>query len=147
MAIKVPASFLKSEELLFIGYSRKNAAYCKSVREAFESCGTRVFPVNPNRGDFDVPVFAHLDEVSAKPELAYVLTSRARNDGLPAQLAARGVKRVLFNSKLSADAALIAECERLGMRTAVACPLMSLGKGMHRFHGWLAGVERADAAR
>ncbi len=147
MAIKVPASFLKADELLFIGYSRKNLAYCTAVREAFESRGTRVFPVNPNQGSFDVKVFTAMDEVPAKPELAYVLTSKARNEGLPGKLASRGVKRVLFNSKLSADAALLAECERLGMQTAVACPLMSLGKGMHRFHGWLSGVERTDAAR
>lgn len=143
MAHKVPASFFRSDSVVFAGYSReRNAAFCSSVRKAFESAGATVYPVNPNPGDYDVKVFPRVSDVPGSPELAYVLTRSERTAALLDELAAKGVKRVLFNSKMSADRSTLERCSRLGMQSAVACPMMALGGGFHRFHGFLSGVQR-----
>jgi len=143
MAIKIPAAFFAAKEMVFIGYSSRHREFCTMAAQAFTDHGTKVYPVNPNQGDYGVEVFSSIETVPAQPELAYVLTNRRHNDGLAARLAAKGVKRVLFNSRQSTDEGLSAECRSLGMTVAVSCPMMALGKGLHRFHGWLAGVERA----
>lgn len=147
MSTKVPSSFFEAKSLLFVGYSKRHAAFCKSIREAYESRGASVFPVNPGVGPYDVKVYASIAEVPVAPDLALVLTNKSRNEGLLGELAAKGVKRVLFGSKVSADAAILARCAALGMEGAIACPLEALGKGFHRFHGWLAGIPRIDAHR
>jgi len=142
MANKVSPSFFVADSILFVGYSKRHAAYCKSVREAFEKRGTTVYPVNPGAGPYDVKVFASVQEVPAVPVLAVVITNKSRNLELLEALAAKGVKRVMFGSKISADASTLERCTALGMESAVVCPLQALGTGFHRFHGWLAGVPR-----
>lgn len=54
--------------------------------------------------------------------------------------AAFGIKRVLFHSRKDVDPDQLEACAKAGMETAVACPLMLLGKGFHKFHAFLAGV-------
>lgn len=145
MEKKLDASFFEADRVLFVGYSRKHAVFCKAIREAFESRGTAIIAVNPNPGTYDTTVYASIDSTPGTFELAYVLTNKAHSTALVEQLAAKGVKRVLFNSKMSVDAAILEHCSKLGMQTAVACPMMALGGGFHRFHGWLSGVPRATA--
>jgi acyl-CoA synthetase (NDP forming) len=143
MAMKIQASFFEADKVLFVGYSRKHAVFCSAVRKAFEARGATVYPVNPGSGSYDVTVYPGIAEVPANPELAYMLTGKAITEGLLEQLAAKGIKRVLFNSSMSADKGTLSRCAALGMEGAVACPLMSLGGGFHRFHGFLAGVPKA----
>ncbi|MBU0934735.1 MAG: CoA-binding protein [Spirochaetes bacterium] len=143
MAIKLSQTFFKSADVVFIGWSRKHQGFCHMVRTAFEAQGSRVHPVNPKHSDAEV--YPAVEAVPAQADLAFVLTRLEHNRALPAALAAKGVRRVLFNSRLSVDDSLLAECRKQGLETAVACPMMSLGKGLHRFHGWLSGVERTDA--
>lgn len=138
--MRIEKSFFKAEEVFFIGYSRKHSAFCKRVKEAFEKTGARVYPVNPRGGTGEVEVYRSPEEAGAKPSFAYILTNKAVTSTLVDGLAAAGVKRVLFNSPLSVDAATLDRCTALGMETAVACPLMALGGGIHRVHGFLAGV-------
>jgi acyl-CoA synthetase (NDP forming) len=144
MAHRVQKSFFLAKEVLFIGYSKRQAAFCKSVKEAFERSGAKVYPVNPTGGSEGLQVYASIEAVPARPELAYVLTNKANTAKLIDSLASRGVKRVLFQSKMSVDEAALDRCAKLGMETAVACPLMALGGGFHKFHGFLHGV-RSDA--
>jgi len=143
MPPKVSPSFFKADSVVFVGYSKRHAAYCKSVREAFEKRGTVVHPVNPGAGPYDVKVFASIAEVPATPELAVVITNKSRNAELLEALAAKGVKRVMFGSKVSADASTLERCAALGMESAVVCPLQALGSGFHRFHGWISGIPKA----
>lgn len=140
MGEKLPRSFFETDEVLFVGYSRKHEAFCRAVLDAYEKRGTKVYPVNPKPAAFSLRVYADLDEVPARPEFAYVLTRKQVTAGLIDRLAARGVKRALFQSRLSVDEAALRRCAELGIRTAVACPMMALGGGFHRFHGFLAGV-------
>jgi len=142
MAPKVSPSFFQAESILFVGYSKRHAAYCKSIREAFEKRGTAVYPVNPGPGPYDVKVYSSMEEVPAKPSLAVVITNKSRNAELLDTLAAKGVKRVMFGSGVSADVSTLERCAALGMESAVVCPLQALGSGFHRFHGWLAGIPK-----
>jgi predicted CoA-binding protein len=140
MANKVSRSFVSASEVLFVGYSRKHEAFCKTVYDAFVRSGAKVYPVNPRGGSGEVPVYASLDEVPARPSFAYVLTGKAATAVLLDELASRGVRRILFNSKMSVDKETLGRCAELGIDTGVACPMMALGGGFHRFHGFLAGV-------
>jgi len=138
MSQRIKRSFFASREVVFVGYSRREKAFSEAVKTAFEKAGAKVYPVNPQGGEGGV--FRSIDEVPARPELAYVLTSKANAAGALQALAAKGVKRVAFQSKRSADETVLARCAELGMEAVVACPMMALGGGLHRFHGFLAGV-------
>lgn len=140
MATRISRSFFKAEEALFVGYSRKTEPFCAGVKAAFEEAGTTVYAVNPAGRVGAVETYASIEAVPARPELAYVLTNKERSARMVEALAAKGVKRVAFQSKMSADPATLARCAELGMEAVVACPMMALGGGFHRFHGWLSGV-------
>lgn len=143
MATRVPLSFFKAKEVLFIGFSRSEYGFSDMVRTTFMKSGAEVHPVNPNFGNHEAfPVYKSPEEAPGSPELAYVLTPKTVTAGIVESLAKRGVKRVLFQSKMSVDAPTLERCKALGMETALACPMMALGGGFHRFHGWLAGVRK-----
>ncbi|MBU1078934.1 MAG: CoA-binding protein [Spirochaetes bacterium] len=146
MATRIPVSFFDAKEIAFVGYSNRHAAYCAEIRTAFESRGSRVYPVNPGSGPYDVETHKSVSDIPGTPELAVVITNKTRNAELLERLAKKGVKRVIFGSKVSADAAVLERCAALGMEGVVACPLMALGSGFHRFHGWLAGVPKLTPA-
>jgi predicted CoA-binding protein len=140
MSHKIPKSYMLADEVLFIGYSRQHEAFSKAVYEAFSRSGATVYPVNPAGAEGSPLVYRSLDEVPARPSFAYVLTGKEKTASLVDQLAARGVRRVLFNSGMSVDRATLARCAELGMEAEVACPMMALGGGFHKFHGFLHGV-------
>ncbi len=135
--------FFADNEVLFVGYSSRNAGFSRKVGDAFRAAGLRVYPLNP-KGSADPPVkvYRDLDELPALPTAAYVLLGGGKARGLAGRLAARGVRRILFQRGRTADAAVLEECRSLGIETAVGCPLMLFGGGVHRLHGWLAGVRR-----
>lgn len=141
MAKKLDKGFFLADEILFIGYSRTHEGFSRRVYDAFRQSGAEVYAVNPHGGPDGVPVFRSLDEVPAKPRFAYVLTGKGATAGIVDQLAARGVRRILFNSKMSVDQATLERCATLGLETAVACPLMAFGGGFHKLHGFFAGVK------
>jgi len=145
MATKVPVSFFEAKDVAFVGYSSRHATYCAEIRKAFESRGARVYPVNPGPGPYDVETLPRVSDIPGSPELAVVITNKARNASILEELAAKGVKRVIFGSKASADDATLGLCSSLGLEGAVVCPLQALGSGFHRLHGWLAGVPKAPA--
>lgn len=140
MAARIQRAFFKAEEVIFIGYSKRNEAFCRTVKAAFEKSGATVYPVNPNGGPEGVKVYRSVDEIPSRPSFAYVLTNASRSADLVSGLAERGVRRILFNSRMSVSQETLDRCAELGIETAVACPMMALGGGFHRFHGFLAGV-------
>lgn len=140
---RLTRDFFESGEVLFVGFSSRNAGFSRKLYNAFTAAGIKVYPLNP-KGSADpaVKVYRSLDELPAVPEAAYVLLGGGKAGGLVRELAAGGVKRIMFHLGKTADAAVLEECRALGVETAVACPLMLLGGGIHRLHGWLAGVRR-----
>ena len=147
MSKKVQASFFDAKGVAFVGYSKRHAAYSAEIRKEFESRGAAVYPVNPTPGPYDVEVAASVADIPGSPELAVVITNKSRNDEILSALAAKGVKRVVFGSKVSADASTLERCASLGMEGVVVCPLKAIGGGFHRFHGWLSGVPKVPVAR
>lgn len=140
---RLTKDFFLNGEVLFVGCSSRNKRFSAMVRGAFEAAGIRVYAVNP-KGSADpaVTVFRSLAELPAVPGTAYVLLGAGKARAVVGELAARGVRRILFHVGRTADEAVLAECRALGVEAAVACPLMVFGGGIHWLHGWLAGVRR-----
>jgi hypothetical protein len=53
----------------------------------------------------------------------------------------KNLSKEFFNEK-EADQLLLDECAAAGIKTAVACPMMLFGSGIHRLHAYFAGVKR-----
>jgi predicted CoA-binding protein len=140
---RLTRDFFAGGEVLFVGYSSRNAGFSRKLYKAFTEAGIRVYPLNP-KGSADpaVRVYRSLDELPAVPEAAYVLLGGGKAGGLVRELAARGVRRILFHLGKTADDVVLEECRALGVETAAACPLMLFGGGIHWLHGWFAGVRR-----
>lgn len=129
------------DEVLLIGYSSEANGFSHMVHDQMTKEGIRVYPVNnqPN-GSYDIQVYNSVGEIENVPDTACLLISKAGVPDAMKDLAEYGVKRVLVQSKsfISEESAKI--CLENNMELSVGCPFMSIGKGFHRFHGWLAGV-------
>ena len=138
MPKKFSSGFFGKGPISFLGYSSREEAYSAEILKAMTGKGLTVYPVNPKQGaSFSTKVYASLDELPAKSEDAILLMSNAKAESALSELAGKGYKRVLLRQKGSA----VAKAESLGMEASVGCPLMAYGKGLHRFHGFLAGVK------
>ena len=142
MGKTIKRSFFEADEVLFVGYSKRHESFCEAIAEAYRKRGAAVYPVNPKPEAFSAKVWPRIEDVEGKPTFAYVLTNKKHNAAVVEALAARGVQRVLFQSSVSADKAILDRCAELGMEAALGCPMMVLGGGFHRFHGFLAGVRK-----
>lgn len=135
-------AFFSGGPVLYAGFSKRNEAYSMGIRDAFERAGIKVLPYNPRPdAEFSIPVYRSLDEIKPMPQVAFVATKAVRGAALVEELHERGVRRILFVSRMATTPELLARCEALGMVVAVGCPLMLFGSGFHRFHGWLSGVK------
>lgn len=140
MARRIEKSFFVAKDVAFIGYSRRQAAFCASVEKAFAGTGARVYPVNPRGSSVGRTIYKTIAELPVVPDLAFVMTAKEKTRKIVEELAAKGARRILFQSSMCVDALTLEHCSELGIETAVACPLMGLGGGFHKFHGFLAGV-------
>lgn len=140
---KISRGFLNGNEILFVGYSSRNKAFCSSVLNAFVKNGFKVYPMNSRTKDgFDVKVYQSFEELPKVPETAYVLLKSGNAEKVIKALKENGVKRILFQNEKIADKAVQEQCSQLGIETAAGCPMMLFGSGLHRIHGFFAGVKR-----
>lgn len=138
---KLNKDFFTNNEVLFVGYSGKNPVFSREVYKAFTRSGIKVYPMNSKEsGNYDVKVYKSLAELSRVPETAYVLLKKENAAQAVKQLAAGGVKRVLFQNKRNVDESILAECKKLGMEAVVTCPMMTFGTGIHKLHAFFAGA-------
>lgn len=140
---KINKAFFKGNEILFVGYSNKNKAFCSTIMNAFVKNGFKVYPMNTRTKDgFDVKVYQNFAELPKVPDTAFVLlkSDNARNIIKP--LKENGIKRILFQNGKVADEAILEQCRQMGIETAVGCPMMLFGSGLHRIHGFFNGVKR-----
>lgn len=136
---KLYKGFFKDSEILFVGYSSRNAAYSKDIYQAFTNNQMKVYPYNTKENaSYDIKVYKSLAELPVMPKSAFVLLNKKNAASEVKELINKGVKRILFRS---ADPATIAECEKAGVETAIGCPMMIYGTGLHKFHALLAGVK------
>ncbi len=142
--MKLDKEFFEGGEVLFIGYSSSNPGFSRMIYKAFTNAGLKVFPINTRQGGrgFDIKVYKSLDELPHIPKSAYVLISGKKTKDTVEQLKDKGIKRVLFhNSRLATPEALDI-CAKAGIETAVACPMMVFGSGLHKLHARIKGVNR-----
>jgi predicted CoA-binding protein len=138
---KISRNFFKGKEILFLGYSGRNESFCKMILQAMSNNGFKVYPVNSNHDRrFDSKVYSSLSELPSVPENVYIMMNSDNTAKAVADLKGKGVKRILFQNKKVINDSLLEQCRQMGIETAVACPMMMFGKGIHRFHGFLAGV-------
>ncbi len=140
---KVNKDFFKGNEVLFVGYSSKNKAFCNSIMNAFAKKGFKVYPMNTRTKDgFDVKVYQDFAELPKVPDTAFVLLKSDNVRKVIKPLGENGIKRILFQNEKMVDQAILEQCKQLGIETAVGCPMMLFGSGLHRVHGFFAGVKR-----
>lgn len=140
---KISKEFFKDNEILFLGYSSKNKAFCSSIMNAFARNGFSVYPMNTRTKDgFDVKVYQKFEELPKVPQTAYVLLKNENARNMIKPLKENGVQRILFQNSAIADQAVLEQCNQLGIETAIGCPMMLFGSGLHRVHGFFAGVKR-----
>ena len=138
--VKFSKDFINDSEILFVGYSSRNKAYSNSILQAFEKHNLKVYPFNTKENaSYDTKVYKKFEELPGIPKTAFVLLNKDISAKVVKQLIDRGVKKILSYSKL--DAATMAECDKAGVVTAVGCPLMVYGGGLHKLHAFFAGVK------
>jgi len=133
-------SFFTPGPLAFVGWSSKKLAYCESIRSTLESQGFTLFSVNnsPTSG-FGPEVSRDLASMPADLVQAFILPGGDPALEAVEDLARRGFRRVLIRSRKLSESA-VAKARELGLDAVTGCPLMVYGRGMHRFHGLLAGL-------
>ncbi len=134
--------FYNGNEVLFVGYSGgKNQPFSKMIYQAFTNNGIKVYPINPrSEGSYDVEVYRSIDQLPKVPTTAYVLLKKENARKVIKELADNGIKKIQFQNKRNVDEAILEDCSKLGIETVVACPMMRFGTGLHRVHGFFAGV-------
>lgn len=139
---KLYKGFFSDKEVLFVGYSSRNAAYSKELFKGFADNNIKVYPYNTKENaTFDIKVYKSLAELPVMPKTAFILLNKENTAKAVKELMGKGVKRILFQNAKNVDPATVAECEKAGIETAAGCPLMIFGTGFHKFHAFFAGVK------
>lgn len=138
---KLHKDFFKSRELLFIGDFKKYHMFSKSAIKAFSRNNIAVYPVGDGGEKFDYKVYKDFSELPKIPDSAYTILDTEDNMKILDKLHKNGIKKILFHSNRIIDQNIIDKCKKLGIETAVSCPLMLYGRGIHRVHGFFAGVK------
>lgn len=141
--VKLSRDFFADNEVLFMGYSSRRPAFSNSIYKAFTDAGVKVFPINSKQnGKYDVKVYNDISELKKVPSAAYILLNTENARKAVKQIKGSGVKRILFQPGKTADKEILDECAAAGIETAVGCPMMLFGSGLHRLHAFFTGVKR-----
>lgn len=140
--VKLSRNFFTDKDVLFVGYSSRNAAYSKEIFKALTDNRIKVYPYNKKENaTYDTKVYKKLEELPAVPKTAFLLLNKDNTTKAVQELLPKGVKKILFRSKNQVDPAILEECEKAGVETAYGCPMMVYGTGMHKLHAMFAGVK------
>ncbi len=133
--------FFTENEVIFMGYSSRAPQFSNMIYKAFSDAGFKVYPINPKKdGKYDVKVYSDINELPRIPKTAYILLNNENAKKAVEQLKGSGVKKILFHRGKTADQQLLDDCAAAGIETATACPMMLFGSGIHKLHGFFAGV-------
>lgn len=138
---KLTKDYFSNGEVLILGYPLKDDPSMKMILPAFIRNNIKVYAMNSNAtGDADIKVYKKFSELPKVPKCAYIYLEKNEITPWIKEMKASGVTRVLFHSKQDVEPADVEACKKAGLETAIACPMMLLGKGLHKFHKLLAGV-------
>lgn len=138
---KLTKEYFADNEVLILGFPANDDLDMKMILPAFIRNNIKVYAMNANAaGDAEIKVYKSFSELPKVPKCAYIFLDKNEITPWISQMSAAGVKRVLFHSKKDVEQSDLDACKKAGLETAIACPMMLLGKGMHKFHKFLAGV-------
>lgn len=138
---KLTKDYFSDNEVLILGYPLKDDPSMKMILPAFIRNNIKVYALNENAaGDLDIKIYKSFEELPKIPKCAYIYLEKNEITPWISRMASNGVTRVLFHSKQDVEMADVEACKKADLETAVACPMMLLGKGIHKFHKLLAGV-------
>jgi hypothetical protein len=136
---KLSKEFFINNEVLIVGY--KMDPSMRMILQEFLKNGLKVYALNSeDQNSADIKVYKSLSELPKVPKSAYIYLDKGDIGPWIQPLASAGVSRVLFHSKKDVDPVQLDDCKKAQLETAIACPMMILGTGLHKFHGKLAGV-------
>lgn len=138
---KLTKDYFADNEVLILGYPANNDQDMKMILPAFIRNNIKVYALNANAtGDAEIKLYKSFAELPKVPKCAYIFLDKNEITPWIDKMASAGVKRVLFHSKNDVLQSDVDACKKAGLETAIACPMMLLGKGIHKFHKLLAGV-------
>lgn len=138
---KLTKDFFSNSEVLILGYPLKDDPSMKMILPAFLRNNIKVYAMNEKAtGDLDIKIYKSFSELPKVPKCAYIYLEKNEITPYISKMKANGIRRVLFHSKQDVTPTDISACKAAGLETAIACPMMLLGKGFHKFHKLLAGV-------
>lgn len=138
---KLTKDYFMNDEVLILGYPLEPDKDMKMILSAFQRNNITVYAMNANATkDTDIKIYKSFSELPKIPKCVYIYL--AKDDIAPwiEKIKVNGIQRVLFHAKRYVEAVDIDACTKAGLETAVACPMMLLGKGIHKFHKLVAGV-------
>jgi hypothetical protein len=136
---KLTKDYFTDNEVLILGFPANDDPDMKMILPAFVRNNIKVYALNAKAAG-DIKVYKSFAELPKVPKCAYIFLDKNEITPWISQMASAGVKRVLFHSKNDVRQADVDGCKNAGLETAIACPMMLLGKGIHKFHKFLAGV-------
>jgi len=106
--------------------SNRNKFGNKAVR-AFQQQGYTVYAVNPNEPEVEgLTTFKSIKDVPIRPEMVTVYVPPPVLVKLLPEIAAKGCDELWLNPGTESDEVL-AEAERLGLKTIEACSILAIG--------------------
>ncbi len=135
--------FLGQKTLAFVGVSREATQFGNTAFRELRKAGYRVFPVHPELAEIDgVRCCRRLADLPEPVGGVVVMVAPERAQGVAAEAAAAGIRRIWFQQQGSNDAAL-QTCAQAGVGAVHdECLLMFLqGTGFpHRAHRFIRGL-------
>ncbi len=137
---KITKAYL-GNEILICGVTRADNMYYRRLNKAFTKAGIKVYglPTNPE-SKLDFETYPDLDALDHMPECAFVLCDKKDEPKLVKDLAAGGVRRLLFYSPSYVSDELQDYCGKKGIEVRAGCPLMLYNGGPCYLHAALGGV-------
>lgn len=110
-----------------IGASNDRRKFGNKAVRAFRQQGYQVFPVNPRETTIEgLPAFASVQDVPERPQMISVYLQPETLLPLLPEIAAKGCDELWLNPGTE-SAAVLAECERLGLNVIQACSIVGVG--------------------
>jgi uncharacterized protein len=110
-----------------IGASNDRHKFGNKAVRAFQQQGYKVYPVNPNETEVEgLTAFKSILDLPLRPEMVTVYVTPQVLLKLLPDIASKGCDELWLNPGTESDAVL-AEAERLNLKTIQACSILAIG--------------------
>lgn len=135
-------NFLDNKEIAIVGASPKKSNFGLTLMKELSKEGFNVYPVNPNHTEVDGKAcYPAVSDLPNQVENVLIVVNPERANMIIAACEKSQVKRVWLHQGAGKGAYSKESLEQLkaGNLEFVYgfCPMMFIGKGIHKFHFWL----------